>query len=110
MPGTYLLALLLSAAGVALLDVRHRLAARRSPWRAAVAVAAGSTVLLAADAVAISRGIFVRGDSAMLIGIDLAPHLPLEEPLFVAFLSYLALVVWCALDRVLSERAAGEKS
>ena len=54
------------------------------------------------DALGIAAGVFVKGDSALLIGVDLAPQLPLEEPLFLAFLSYLALVVWAGALRLLS--------
>jgi lycopene cyclase domain-containing protein len=99
-PGLYLAAILLSAAGVALLDRRWRLAAWDAPGRTAAAVAIGTAFFLVWDAVGIATGVFVKGDSVLLIGIDLAPHLPLEEPFFLAFLSYLALVTWSAALRV----------
>ncbi|MGL4254748.1 lycopene cyclase domain-containing protein [Microbacterium sp.] len=102
MPGLYLAAILLSAVGVALLDRRWRLAAWASPGRAAAAVAIGTVFFLAWDAVGIATGVFVKGDSALLLGVDLAPHLPLEEPFFLAFLSYLALVAWGAARLLLS--------
>ena len=41
------------------------------------------------DAVGIATGVFVKGDSPIFVGILLAPELPLEEPFFLAFLSYL---------------------
>lgn len=99
MPGLYLLAILASAAGVAALDRRFRLAAFRSPRRTLLAVAAGTVFFLLWDAVGIAAGVFVKGGSDLLLGIDLAPHLPLEEPFFLAFLSYLAVVVWAAALR-----------
>ncbi|MDJ1113512.1 lycopene cyclase domain-containing protein [Microbacterium dauci] len=99
MPGLYLLFLAISAAGIAALDVRHRLAMPVAPIRSTVAVVAGTVFFLAWDAVGIATGVFVRGDSPLLLGIDLAPHLPIEEPVFLAFLSYLALVVWSAAVR-----------
>jgi lycopene cyclase domain-containing protein len=99
MPGLYLAFLLLSAAGIAVLDARFRLAFWASPGRSAAAVAIGTAFFLAWDAVGIATGVFVKGDSALLLGIDLAPHLPLEEPVFLAFLSYLALVVHAAAVR-----------
>jgi lycopene cyclase domain-containing protein len=102
-PGLYLAAILLSAVGVALLDRRWRLAAWASPGRAAAAVAIGTVFFLAWDAVGIATGVFVKGDSALLLGVDLAPHLPLEEPFFLAFLSYLALVA-CGAARLLLSR------
>ncbi|MFB7891526.1 lycopene cyclase domain-containing protein [Microbacterium sp. NPDC056044] len=104
MPGLYLAAILVSAAGVLLLDRRWRLAAWRSPGRTALAVGIGTAFFLAWDAVGIATGVFVKGDSALLLGIDLAPHLPLEEPVFLAFLSYLALVVWSGGMRLMARR------
>ena len=101
MPGLYLVAILVSAAGVALLDRRWRLAAWGAPGRSAAAVAIGTAFFLVWDAVGIATGVFVKGDSVLLIGIDLAPQLPLEEPFFLAFLCYLALVVWAGAERVL---------
>jgi hypothetical protein len=52
--------------------------------------------------------VFVKGDSALLLGIDLAPELPLEEPFFLAFLSYLALVVAAAMGRILAARGRAD--
>ncbi|GAA3211400.1 lycopene cyclase domain-containing protein [Microbacterium terregens] len=100
MPGIYLTAILVSAAGIAALDARWRLAAWRSPGRTAAAIALGTAFFLAWDAVGIATGVFVKGDSPLLLGVDLAPELPIEEPFFLAFLCYLALVVWAAARRL----------
>lgn len=99
--GIYLAAILASAVGVLLLDRRWRLAAWRQPGRTIAAVGIGTAFFLAWDAVGIATGVFVKGDSRLLLGIDLAPHLPLEEPVFLAFLTYLALVLWAGARRVL---------
>ncbi len=106
MPGLYLAAILLSAAGIAALDARFRLAFWRAPGKAAAAVAIGTAFFLAWDAAGITTGVFVKGDSAAYLGIDLAPHLPLEEAFFLAFLCQLALVSWGGALRVLPRRAA----
>ncbi|PZU49617.1 MAG: lycopene cyclase domain-containing protein [Microbacterium sp.] len=99
MPGLYLLALLMSAAGILTLDWRYRLAYWAAPLRTAVAVVIGTVFFVAWDAACIAAGVFVRGDSPLLLGIDLFPHLPLEEPVFLAFLCHLALVVHAAILR-----------
>ncbi|MCW3494110.1 lycopene cyclase domain-containing protein [Microbacterium sp. SSM24] len=104
MPGLYLAAILVSAAGITLLDRRWHLAAWGAPGRTAAAVAIGTAVFLAWDAVGIATGVFVKGESVLLIGVDLAPHLPIEEPFFLAFLSYLALVTWGGARRLLTPR------
>ncbi|WP_292834406.1 lycopene cyclase domain-containing protein [Microbacterium sp.] len=107
MPGLYLLAILVSASGVAALDARHRLAFWDRPVRAGLAVLAGTVLLLAWDIAGIAAGVFVKGDSALLLGIDLAPHLPLEEPFFLAFLCQLALTLWAAAERRSTRRREG---
>jgi len=104
MPGVYLLAILVSAAGVAALDRRFRLAAFAAPGRTAGTVGIGTAFFLVWDAVGIATGVFVKGDSPVFAGILLAPELPLEEPLFLAFLCYLAIVVWSAANRMLTRR------
>jgi lycopene cyclase domain-containing protein len=104
-PGLYLALLLVSFVGIALIDVRLRLVAPLAPGRTVAAVAIGTAFFLAWDVAGIALGVFVKGDSPALIGIDLAPHLPLEEPVFLAFLCYLALVVWAGADRALAARA-----
>lgn len=105
-PGLYLAAILVSAAGIAALDLRFRLVVRRAPARTALAVLLGTAFFLAWDAAGIATGVFVKGDSPALLGIDLAPELPLEEPFFLAFLCYLGLVSWAAALRLLDRRLA----
>ena len=105
MPGLYLAAILASAAGILLIDRRWRLAAWSSPGRTALAVGIGTSFFLAWDAVGITWGVFVKGDSDLLLGVDLAPHLPLEEPVFLAFLSYLTLVAWSGAMRLMARHA-----
>lgn len=101
MPGAYLAAIFASALGVAVLDRRWRLAAWAAPAPTAIAVAVGTFFFVAWDAVGIAAGVFVKGDSPLFIGIDIAPHLPFEEPFFLAFLCYLSLVTWAGARRVL---------
>ncbi len=108
MSGMYLACLALSAAGGALLDRRWRLAAWRdvpgAGRRTLVLVGVGSALLLAWDLAAIALGFYGRGASDALLGVWLAPHLPLEEVVFVAFLSYVTLVVAGGVGHVLARR------
>lgn len=112
MPGAYLLVLLVSLGGIIALDARFRLvlwpasrSAERRRGRAIATVLVATAFFLLWDAVGIATGVFVKGDSPYLLGIDLAPHLPVEEPVFLAFLCYLALVVHAAAIRALTARA-----
>lgn len=112
MPGAYLAAIVVSTAGITLLDMRYRLALWARPGRSALAVLVGAVFFLAWDAVGIATGVFVKGDSPLYVGLDLAPHLPVEEVFFLAFLCYLALVVHAATTRILglSARDSGHSA
>ncbi|KAA9110275.1 lycopene cyclase domain-containing protein [Microbacterium rhizomatis] len=104
MPGIYLIAILVSAAGIVAIDARLSLAFWRAPVRTTVSIVIGTTFFLVWDAVGIATGVFVKGGSALLLGIDLAPQLPIEEPFFLAFLCYLAVVASGWANRRLARR------
>ena len=105
----YLAALLVSIAGMLVLDWRYRLFLWRAPARAALTLAIGVALLLAVDLVAISLGVFRVGDSPLLSGVMLAPHLPLEEPLFLLFLCLLTMVAHELVQRIRSRRRTAER-
>lgn len=107
---TYLGALVLSIAAMALIDVRWRLAFRRAPVPSALAVGAGALVLLAWDLAGIGFGVFFRGESPWATGVLLAPELPLEEPVFLVFLCYLSLVAVLGVERMLERRPGARAS
>ena len=69
-------------------------------------VGIGTAFFLLWDAVGITTGVFLKGDSSLFTGIDLAPELPLEELFFLAFLCYLGLVVWAAALRFVTPRTS----
>ncbi len=100
----YLAALLVSIAGMLVLDARYRLFLWRSPARAALTLAVGVALLLAADLAAIALGVFRVGDSPLLSGVMLAPHLPVEEPVFLVFLCLITMVVHELVRRISGRR------
>lgn len=103
----YLAALIVSLGAMALVDARWRLAFWRAPRAATLAVAVGTGMLLVWDLVGIGFGVFFRGDSPWATGLVIAPELPVEEPLFLLFLSYLSLVAVLGVERALRP---GERS
>lgn len=112
MTGWYLAALAASFAGMVVVDARWHLALfsreRRARALTVAVTLVGAAGFLVWDAVAISRGFFGRGDGGALLGVEVAPHLPVEELVFVTFLSYLTLVLLGGALRVLgSGPAAG---
>nr|WP_243845490.1 lycopene cyclase domain-containing protein [Microbacterium halimionae] len=103
--------MIVSFAGIAILDARFRLVFADAPIRTIAATLIGVGFFLVWDAAGIINEIFLKGESTLFIGVDLAPDLPLEEPVFLAFLCYLSLVVWSAVMRALERRSrAGDPS
>lgn len=100
----YLLALLVSLGAMVLLDRRFRLVFWRDARRAAITLGVGLVFFLAWDAAGIALGIFARGGSRYMTGIEVAPELPLEEIFFLAFLCYLTLVLVAAGRALLRRR------
>jgi lycopene cyclase domain-containing protein len=89
----YLVALIAVLGCMALMDRRWRLFFWADPRRAAVVFAAGYALFLGWDLAALELELYERGASAYMTGIEVAPDLPVEELLFVAFLPYLTMVL-----------------
>ncbi|WKD57964.1 hypothetical protein CAPI_07120 [Corynebacterium capitovis DSM 44611] len=87
----YLAFLLISIACMGLCDWRWRLAFFRDAPRATALSAGMVALFLLWDALGIATGTFFRGDSPYMTGVELAPELPLEEPVFLFFLTYLTM-------------------
>ncbi|WP_029287014.1 lycopene cyclase domain-containing protein [Cellulomonas sp. HZM] len=105
MRGAYLLVELVSIAGVVALDVRYRLfLAAGEVGRGVVVVLVGVAFFVLWDVLALVAGYYGRGEGSALLGIELAPHFPLEELVFVTFLSYLTMIVHRAVTRALDAR------
>ncbi|MBD7995555.1 lycopene cyclase domain-containing protein [Arthrobacter sp. Sa2CUA1] len=106
MGALYLLCLLASIGCMVLLDHRFRLFFFAAPWRAAAVLGAGLAFFLVWDLFGIGLDIFYRGETRFMLGVELAPHLPVEEAFFLAFLCYLTMVLY-GLLRVLPGQLAG---
>ena len=100
----YLGALLLAALGVGAIDARWRLALFHDAPRALGAVAITAAAMLAIDLGGIATGNFRLGASPWMTGIEVLPHLPIEELGFVVFLGYVALVAFAGASRVRAAR------
>ena len=101
----YLALLLIALVCVGIVDARWRLFLWARPKRALLVLAAGVAVLLLWDVVGIATRIFFRDDNPLSTGILLAPHLPLEEPVFLLFLVQLTMVLYTGALRILPRRA-----
>ena len=91
LPFAYLIVLLVTIGCMVLCDWRWKLAffldARRATVLSLVVVAA----FLLWDAFGIMTGSFFRGGSEYMTGVILAPEMPVEEPVFLFFLTYLTI-------------------
>ncbi|WP_342319413.1 lycopene cyclase domain-containing protein [Corynebacterium mayonis] len=98
-PFTYLFILTFSLAGMVICDHRWSLAFYRNAQRS-LALTLGVVILfLAWDALGIITGTFSRGQSPYMTGVELAPEMPLEEPIFLFFLTYLTINVTSAVRK-----------
>lgn len=113
MSWAYTGALCFSLLGMAILDFRHGLfwgAALRSKsagvWARTAGVHFGVwAVFLLWDILGIELDVFFRGDSPYMTGINLAPHLPMEELLFLFFLVWLTINVFVGAAKLAEWRA-----
>lgn len=106
----YLAALMVSLGGLAVLDRRFTLAfwadARRTAWCLGIGVVG----FLGWDLAGLGLGIFARGDSPHMTGLQLAPELPVEEAFFLALLCYSGLLAWRWFDRWAGGRPGTERA
>lgn len=91
---SYLIALLVSFAGMIVIDRRFALAYFYDRRATFMSIAAGVSVFIIWDIIGIIRGIFFSGQSPYMSGIYLGPEFPLEEIIFLAFLCYFTLVMY----------------
>lgn len=95
----YLLALGISITGMVVLDRRFRLFFWRDARRAAIVLPAGVLFFLVWDLFGIGLGIFFRGETAFMTGLQIAPELPIEEVFFLTLLCYLTMNLYGAFAR-----------
>jgi lycopene cyclase domain-containing protein len=100
----YLLALLVSITGMVVLDRRFGLFFRDAR-RASIVLVAGLVFFVGWDLAGIGLGIFFRGETSFMTGLQLAPELPVEEIFFLTLLCYLAMNLFGFLTRASAGRA-----
>ncbi|MDT0164086.1 lycopene cyclase domain-containing protein [Actinotalea sp. AC32] len=106
----YLAALAVSITGMVVLDRRFGLFFFDDARRAAVVLAVGVGTFIVWDLLGIGLGVFFRGETRYMTGVQLAPELPVEEVFFLVLLSYLTMNVWAGARRVAEVRAGREAS
>ena len=87
----YLAAIAIALTGMVMLDRRFRLFFWVDARRAALVLLVGVAFFVVWDLAGIGLGIFFRGETAFMTGLQLAPELPLEELFFLTVLCYLTM-------------------
>ncbi len=95
MPGLYLAAIVLSLAGLPLIDRRFHLGLLGRPTAAAIVVV--ELAFLAFDWIGASRGWFASAP-AWVVAL-FPPGIPLEEPLLLAFIACWSIVLYRLIER-----------
>ena len=95
----YLLALAVALTGMVVLDRRFRLFFWADARRAALVFLVGVAFFVVWDLAGIGLGIFFRGVTPFMTGVQLAPELPLEELFFLALLCYLTMNLYGFVSR-----------
>jgi len=98
MPLLYLAAVLVSLTGMVVLDRRFGLFFWRDARRAAIVLVAGVLFLLAWDVAGVSLGVFFRGETEFMTGLQIAPEIPVEEVFFLTLLCYLTMNLFGAFS------------
>ena len=94
----YLAALAIALTGMVMLDRRFGLFFWRSARSATIVLVTGVAFFLVWDLFGIGLGIFFRGETSFMTGLQLAPELPIEELFFLTLLCYLTMNLYGALD------------
>ena len=95
----YLAALLVALTGMVMLDRRFRLFFWADARRAAVVLVVGLAFFVTWDLFGIGLGIFFRGETAFMTGLQVAPELPVEELFFLALLVYVTMNLYAFFGR-----------
>lgn len=96
----YLICLLVSLAGLAVLDWRYKLAFWYERKRTLKVLGAASLIFILWDTLGIALGIFLHGNGPYALPLRLAPQFPPEELLFIALLCYTTLLVTRWTERI----------
>lgn len=97
----YFAALVGSLGAMVLVDYRWKLFFWADARRARIVLVAGIVLFLLWDVSGILSGVFYRGESPGMTGLEIAPDFPPEELVFITFLCYCTMVLFGLVQRFL---------
>ena len=98
MSGLYLLSIVVSLLGMAIIDYRYKLALFKHNSRAIKILAIATSIFIVWDIAGILSGIFFIGSGDLLVGIRVG-EFPIEELFFLALLNYFSLLLYLLIKR-----------
>ena len=104
----YFAALAVSLTGMVMLDRRFRLFFWRDARRATIVLLVGVAFFVGWDLAGLGLGIFFRGETAFMTGLQVAPELPVEELFFLTLLCYLTMNLYGFATRARTAAAEPE--
>lgn len=90
----YLAALLVSIAGMLIIDWRYKLAFWHDARRASLTISVSIICFLVLDCLHIAHQVFFAGPSRYYLPIRLLPEVPIEELFFLFLLCHTTLVIY----------------
>lgn len=90
----YLSALVISIAGLMVLDYRYKIALSVQPHRTLLTLGFAIATFVVWDLMGIALGIFFHGNSQYSLPIRLLPEFPIEELFFLLLLTYVSLLIY----------------
>lgn len=96
---SYLAALMIALGGLAVLDVKYRLAFWHNARQASLALGCSVVIFIIWDALGIGLGIFRHGNSPYSLPFTLAPEFPVEEVVFLFLLCYSTLIIYRGVSK-----------
>jgi lycopene cyclase domain-containing protein len=105
----YLLALAIALFGMVMLDRRFRLFFWVAPRRATAVLVVGLVFFVVWDLAGIGLGIFFRGETAFMTGLQVAPELPVEELFFLTLLVYVTMNLYGWLSKPARRAVSGPR-
>ena len=90
----YLACILVSIAGLGVLDYRYKLAFWHDRMRTTYTLLTAVIIFLVWDIAGIALGIFKHGNSPFNLPFTIAPEFPVEELFFLTLLCYSALILY----------------
>ena len=107
----YLAALLFTIGCMVLVDYRYRTFFFVDPIRAAIVLVCGVAFFSVWDLAGIRSGIFFRGETEFMTGLQVAHEFPVEELFFLTLLCYLTMNIYgFVAGRRWMRATAGEQS